>query len=850
MYRITFIAILSLASTVQSQLYCTASVTIGDQTVLLRPVETGIGEGAIPLYAVKLPQATAFTVLPDNLETIRGDHTYRYERRGTVYIDSSTYQVTAELPSGCHSLSHSTTASSPAASQAFSWTPASRPTSKAWIHAESASSRKDSSRTGWSVDGHADDNFGSGNTKSVAHGGITAAPPDQPTHAHLAGPDHTRGAINPSAKRSSTEQQQSSFTKSSISSEILPEQKLQTTATVTPVSKSPTRATMDSSSGAIGTESDSRIFSQSSPVSADMRTPSRVSPATTATITTGANIGKIIASMIGLTSLQESKGDVGRTSTSKPLAQTFTNEGSSAHSSLSTTPVGNASEATWLKSLSSSSQLTISDMTSVSTLGDTATVTTQSQMPTTVSNDRISSEVSMATTIGPSPSSRSSQEDTPQSSSGRTELESSRTSSLSTTSSSWRNTQSILISSNQQRSSSSTEAESSRSIIIPVPFPSVSSPDSPPTGSVSGSPTTTSSLGPSPVVPTPDSPLSISNPSPPTASMPGPPPTFSIPGIPSLIPTIVIPSPPPKVPVPSPPPTAPVPSPPLTITARPSADISLSSPSSAEISTAPTTSTSAGCETRTGSVCTQVCSFATNTIGITTSSSCAQPSCLPSLGCSATATTITHTSTSAYSLSPEPPGLFATDGNGLLPTLLRSVQVVIRQPQESSVSPTSMSSTTASSTSASSMGFTLISTIPAPAPTASLAPSQKYIYINNIKNCSTAVARPECNYIWSALELAPGDRNAPRPDRCNDKGIWYGNRTTSQPSFPVEVGPFDLPTYKSCSVRKESETDGGQILCGSMATACTFVKGNARTLCGGATQEMGGNSVCVFVGML
>ncbi|KAG8629708.1 hypothetical protein KVT40_001327 [Elsinoe batatas] len=147
------------------------------------------------------------------------------------------------------------------------------------------------------------------------------------------------------------------------------------------------------------------------------------------------------------------------------------------------------------------------------------------------------------------------------------------------------------------------------------------------------------------------------------------------------------------------------------------------------------------------------------------------------------------------------------------------------------------------------MGFTLISTIPTPAPTASLAPSQKYIYINNIKNCSTATPQPECNYIWSALELTPGDRNAPRPDRCNDKGIWYGNSTASQPSFPVEVGPFDLPSYKSCSVRKESETDGAQILCGSVATTCTSVKGNARTDCDVNTQEMGGNSVCVFVGM-
>ncbi|KAF4555649.1 Hypothetical protein D9617_2g056120 [Elsinoe fawcettii] len=284
----------------------------------------------------------------------------------------------------------------------------------------------------------------------------------------------------------------------------------------------------------------------------------------------------------------------------------------------------------------------------------------------------------------------------------------------------------------------------------------------------------------------------------PTTAIPDITPTV-VPDRPSTIPT---PAPPPTASNPGPPPTAVIPGPPPVISSPPS-------PSRVQSTTLVITSAT-GCELRTGSMCTQLCSFATDGAGGTTSSSCARASCLPSIGCSATIATITRTTDPACSLLPEPEGLFATDGDGPLPTLLHTAQVVIRAPGEPSTSTTT------------SIGFTLISTVPAPQPTASLSPSQKFIYIDNIKNCTTSGAEPRCDYFWSAMERTPGMRGGQESDRCTDRSIWYGNSSSTVPNYPIDVGPFDLPSYKSCSLRKESESDGGTILCGSTATTCNY----------------------------
>ena len=78
-------------------------------------------------------------------------------------------------------------------------------------------------------------------------------------------------------------------------------------------------------------------------------------------------------------------------------------------------------------------------------------------------------------------------------------------------------------------------------------------------------------------------------------------------------------------------------------------------------------------------------------------------------------------------------------------------------------------------------------------------------------------------------------------------------RTERPPSFPVQLGPFDLNTFADCSMSLQNATDGGIITSGNIQTSCRYVAaggGESTTDCDdGGTISSTGNSVCIFAGI-
>lgn len=137
---------------------------------------------------------------------------------------------------------------------------------------------------------------------------------------------------------------------------------------------------------------------------------------------------------------------------------------------------------------------------------------------------------------------------------------------------------------------------------------------------------------------------------------------------------------------------------------------------------------------------------------------------------------------------------------------------------------------------------TSISSIPRPEPSSILPQDQKYVYVTDIQNCT--IGESNCTYAWVAYEYAPGSSET--LNVCGESNWWYG--PTGSPEFPVDLGPFDLPTYQNCTMSIQSASDGGVIICGDIETYCTYVSGNITNSCGMGSVLSKGNRVCIFVG--
>ena len=84
-------------------------------------------------------------------------------------------------------------------------------------------------------------------------------------------------------------------------------------------------------------------------------------------------------------------------------------------------------------------------------------------------------------------------------------------------------------------------------------------------------------------------------------------------------------------------------------------------------------------------------------------------------------------------------------------------------------------------------------------------------------------------------------------NQCGQDDWYYGPK--GPPTFPVTLGPFNLPTYQDCTVSLQSATDDGLIICGEIETTGHFVDGNATKTCGtGSVISTRGNTVFIFAG--
>ncbi|KAF1938766.1 hypothetical protein EJ02DRAFT_472917 [Clathrospora elynae] len=225
------------------------------------------------------------------------------------------------------------------------------------------------------------------------------------------------------------------------------------------------------------------------------------------------------------------------------------------------------------------------------------------------------------------------------------------------------------------------------------------------------------------------------------------------------------------------------------------------------------------CNTITASVCTQGCSFGVNDLGVTTTSSCKDPTCTATAGCSITDTTSTTTiepptcSLANNGVDAQYP--FEIDGDGPLPILQNPVAGA---PAPADPKPTDPPEPTQPEPEQ-----------PSPPVEAVNPPTQTYEV--------GAYTNSDGKGIWAIFRHDKGS-SVNVCGSAADKPMFEG------PDLPapevlldlkdaVTLGPFDLPdSYPACNFVANDPKQGGDILCNAQPkVACTRMAQNAISFC-------------------
>lgn len=59
---------------------------------------------------------------------------------------------------------------------------------------------------------------------------------------------------------------------------------------------------------------------------------------------------------------------------------------------------------------------------------------------------------------------------------------------------------------------------------------------------------------------------------------------------------------------------------------------------------------------------------------------------------------------------------------------------------------------------------------------------------------------------------------------------------TNEPSYPLTVGPFNIPSYSNCKFSKESGSDAGTLTCDGGVSVMCKPDSTEKTICNGADE--------------